>query len=200
MFKTLFLLCNYYLWERPYFLDFERTPPHVHYWIKWNCDKFVFETDGVKGPWTTKQKGTSSFIPMQKFLLGQSSKGWKSENYNHLVSIFIIREYLFWFLYLQPFYAYDARLAQSVEHETLNLRVVGLSPTLGAAYFCDLFRSILCLWHCPAFNSFLESNLVWRLTFSSEHFLAQKSKLKSISYYFRENVSRQKYLWKSYVS
>ena len=26
----------------------------------------------------------------------------------------------------------DARLAQSVEHETLNLRVVGSSPTLGA--------------------------------------------------------------------
>ena len=25
----------------------------------------------------------------------------------------------------------DARLAQSVEHETLNLRVVGSSPTLG---------------------------------------------------------------------
>ena len=29
-----------------------------------------------------------------------------------------------------------ARLAQSVEHETLNLRVVGSSPTLGANYFC----------------------------------------------------------------
>ena len=28
-----------------------------------------------------------------------------------------------------------ARLAQSVEHETLNLRVVGLSPTLGAHFF-----------------------------------------------------------------
>ena len=26
-----------------------------------------------------------------------------------------------------------ARLAQSVEHETLNLRVVGSSPTLGAS-------------------------------------------------------------------
>ena len=26
---------------------------------------------------------------------------------------------------------YQARLAQSVEHETLNLRVVGSSPTLG---------------------------------------------------------------------
>ena len=26
----------------------------------------------------------------------------------------------------------QARLAQSVEHETLNLRVVGSSPTLGA--------------------------------------------------------------------
>ena len=55
IFKTLFPLCNSYLWERPYFLDFERTPPHVHYWIKWNCDKLVFETDGVKRPWTTKQ-------------------------------------------------------------------------------------------------------------------------------------------------
>ena len=31
---------------------------------------------------------------------------------------------------------YVARLAQSVEHETLNLRVVGSSPTLGAKYFC----------------------------------------------------------------
>ena len=28
-----------------------------------------------------------------------------------------------------------ARLAQSVEHETLNLRVVGSSPTLGAKFF-----------------------------------------------------------------
>ena len=28
-----------------------------------------------------------------------------------------------------------ARLAQSVEHETLNLRVVGSSPTLGALFF-----------------------------------------------------------------
>ena len=29
----------------------------------------------------------------------------------------------------------SARLAQSVEHETLNLRVVGSSPTLGAIFF-----------------------------------------------------------------
>ena len=29
----------------------------------------------------------------------------------------------------------QARLAQSVEHETLNLRVVGSSPTLGEAFF-----------------------------------------------------------------
>ena len=28
-----------------------------------------------------------------------------------------------------------ARLAQSVEHETLNLRVVGSSPTLGGSIF-----------------------------------------------------------------
>ena len=32
----------------------------------------------------------------------------------------------------QPKYYHPARLAQSVEHETLNLRVVGSSPTLGA--------------------------------------------------------------------
>ena len=32
-----------------------------------------------------------------------------------------------------------ARLAQSVEHETLNLRVVGSSPTLGANSFCLFF-------------------------------------------------------------
>ena len=29
----------------------------------------------------------------------------------------------------------QARLAQSVEHETLNLRVVGSSPTLGEHFF-----------------------------------------------------------------
>ena len=32
-----------------------------------------------------------------------------------------------------------ARLAQSVEHETLNLRVVGSSPTLGATLFLFFF-------------------------------------------------------------
>ena len=32
-----------------------------------------------------------------------------------------------------------ARLAQSVEHETLNLRVVGSSPTSGASFFFFFF-------------------------------------------------------------
>ena len=32
-----------------------------------------------------------------------------------------------------------ARLAQSVEHETLNLRVVGSSPTSGASFFFVFF-------------------------------------------------------------
>ena len=32
-----------------------------------------------------------------------------------------------------------AWLAQSVEHETLNLRVVGSSPTLGDCFFCFFF-------------------------------------------------------------
>ena len=37
---------------------------------------------------------------------------------------------------------YVARLAQSVEHETLNLRVVGSSPTLGAKIFCPIFCAL----------------------------------------------------------
>ena len=41
-----------------------------------------------------------------------------------------------------------ARLAQSVEHETLNLRVVGSSPTLGATTFTKLtFVNVLAM--CP---------------------------------------------------
>ena len=36
-----------------------------------------------------------------------------------------------------------ARLAQSVEHETLNLRVVGSSPTLGDHFFRLLFHTQL---------------------------------------------------------
>ena len=32
-----------------------------------------------------------------------------------------------------------ARLAQSVEHETLNLRVVGSSPTLGEFFYSFIF-------------------------------------------------------------
>ena len=33
----------------------------------------------------------------------------------------------------------SAQLAQSVEHETLNLRVVGSSPTLGDLFKYDIF-------------------------------------------------------------
>ena len=34
-----------------------------------------------------------------------------------------------------------ARLAQSVEHETLNLRVVGSSPTLGEVnFYCLIYK------------------------------------------------------------
>ena len=38
-------------------------------------------------------------------------------------------------LYSTPIGVTIARLAQSVEHETLNLRVVGSSPTLGVQLF-----------------------------------------------------------------
>ena len=42
-----------------------------------------------------------------------------------------------------------ARLAQSVEHETLNLRVVGSSPTLGATTFTQLAFSVILLAMYP---------------------------------------------------
>ena len=35
-----------------------------------------------------------------------------------------------------------ARLAQSVEHETLNLRVVGSSPTLGDHFFFSFLDNL----------------------------------------------------------
>ena len=41
-----------------------------------------------------------------------------------------------------------ARLAQSVEHETLNLRVVGSSPTLGDQIFFDLFNASSVYQYC----------------------------------------------------
>ena len=39
--------------------------------------------------------------------------------------------------------AHSSRLAQSVEHETLNLGVVGSSPTLGANFFPGFFKKRL---------------------------------------------------------
>jgi hypothetical protein len=48
-----------------------------------------------------------------------------------------------------------ARLAQSVEHETLNLRVVGSSPTLGVSFYQLLISfGLLCF--------FVPLQLPWR--------------------------------------
>ena len=48
----------------------------------------------------------------------------KIQLYNYITSLFFIYNLLI-------LGKWSARLAQSVEHETLNLRVVGSSPTLG---------------------------------------------------------------------
>ena len=63
-----------------------------------------------------------------------------------------------WILCLHPYrklYLLPARLAQSVEHETLNLRVVGSSPTLGDSYFKHDFNLNLLpiydiRWNCSS--------------------------------------------------
>ena len=58
-----------------------------------------------------------------------------------------------------------AWLAQSVEHETLNLRVVGSSPTLGGLFF---FFS-LCFMHNRFFCNLLEIPSIrrWKPVFSA---------------------------------
>ena len=116
----------------------------------------------------------------------QRSKGLESENYNRMIRIFLLREYLFWLLYLPPSQACGARLAQSVEHETLNLRVVGSSPTLGAGLFLWLVskHSLFCST-AFALNLFKKTNLVWR--FSSERFFGAEVK-KKYQWLYQGNV------------
>ena len=46
---------------------------------------------------------------------------------------------------------YSARLAQSVEHETLNLRVVGSSPTLGDTFFDKKYKLLQCMHNVNVF-------------------------------------------------
>uniref|UniRef100_A0A3Q2QIW7 LIM zinc-binding domain-containing protein n=1 Tax=Fundulus heteroclitus TaxID=8078 RepID=A0A3Q2QIW7_FUNHE len=62
------------------------------------------------------------------FRLYQSNKLYKIVKNRHVAPVFNHSNG-------QPFGATSARLAQSVEHETLNLRVVGSSPTLGVNIF-----------------------------------------------------------------
>ena len=76
--------------------------------------------------------------------------------------------------------AYGARLAQSVEHETLDLRVMGSSSTLGAALLLrlvskySLFGALLCI-------ESLFSNPIWCNYFPLIVSLGRKSKLKSVT-------------------
>ena len=85
-----------------------------------------------------------------KVFICQGCKRLESENYNRLVGMFSLREYLFWFLYLPPSYVPGARLAQLVEHETLTW--VRAPRWALRAYFCDLFQSTLCLICSTALN------------------------------------------------
>ena len=85
-----------------------------------------------------------------KVFICQGCKRLEAENYNRLVGMFSLREYLFWFLYLPPSYVPGARLAQLVEHETLTW--VRAPRWALRAYFCDLFQSTLCLICSTALN------------------------------------------------
>ena len=58
-------------------------------------------------------------------------------------------------MYILKVYANKARLAQSVEHGTLNPRVVGSSPTLGAI----TFFSGLCRFCVPSTHTHRRTSL-----------------------------------------
>ena len=67
----------------------------------------------------------------------------------------------------------EARLAQSVEHQTLNLVVVGSSPTLGDSFFCFLaFAGLL----KGCFSSYAQVRLFLAESYSS-----------SLTYRFQRN-------------
>ena len=61
-----------------------------------------------------------------------------------------------------------ARLAQSVEHETLNLRVVGSSPTLGASFFSRKTKLVVISNFVRAHNIIAAPWLSWLKRLSSK--------------------------------
>ena len=65
------------------------------------------------------------------------------------------------------FCAHTARLAQSVEHETLNLRVVGSSPTLGASFCCE-HKSVVTSPSAQVHNTITAPWLSWLKRLSSK--------------------------------
>ena len=62
-----------------------------------------------------------------------SPQVWKIRSLSRHISI--VLEQIQIKYYYKLLHQVQAWLAQSVEHETLNLRVVGSSPTLGEIYF-----------------------------------------------------------------
>ena len=64
--------------------------------------------------------------------------------------------------------AHTARLAQSVEHETLNLRVVGSSPTLGASFCCGEQQAVVTSPSAQVHNTITAPWLSWLKRLSSK--------------------------------
>jgi hypothetical protein len=63
---------------------------------------------------------------------------------------------------------HKARLAQSVERKALNLKVVGLSPTVGVQY---LFVFVTDLFFCYPYFFVYAADLSVQIYFSSRFFL-----------------------------
>ena len=95
------------------------------------------------------------------------------EGFKALIDIIINQVNLFYrFKYSSYFPLTQAWLAQSVEHETLNLRVVGSSPTLGGNIF---LRTSCILIQSAWINSFF-----WGLSLQDKFFFWFPSNLSAM--------------------
>ena len=88
---------------------------------------------------------------------------WRQMSYRKTVQVEIWKQQLS-----------TARLAQSVEHETLNLRVVGSSPTLGETFFSTNLYFLDCLLFCLLLTT-LAPWLSWLKRLSSKQEIASSN-------------------------
>ena len=97
----------------------------------------------------------------------------ESQKYSD-ISLFVITESTIIIKYFH-LSTIPARLAQSVEHETLNLRVVGSSPTLGDTFFPHNIYFVSLYASCKSLSTTPAPWLSWLKRLSSKQEIASSN-------------------------